>query len=341
MDRGTAGATARDLVFVSYSRKDAFWLKRLRTHLKPYERKGSLEVWDDQRIQTGARWIEEIKTALGRARVAVLLVSPDYLASDFIAEHELPNLLSREKDLRVVWIPVRPSTFATTEIGKYQAALDPARSLAEMNEAEADRALALVTIKIELALRQPLAQRRKGSGAHLSSRPQTTQPKRLTTRPQATSNALTDKDITTPSEPPAPTSPTTTKTNRTTTKKTRAPFPRSHSLAQPSTYCLIVVDGLNNDRGQTLSITSGKTLIGKGTQCNLRLADPSVSMRHLEVAMSGHGPILRDLNSKPQTWVNQKLVEEQLIFHGDEIRIGSTRMLCLAKMKSARQLPIR
>jgi len=60
----------------------------------------------DRRIETGARWKEQIRNALGRARVAVLLVSRPFLASDFIEKHELPELLGAEKGLSVVWIPV-------------------------------------------------------------------------------------------------------------------------------------------------------------------------------------------------------------------------------------------
>lgn len=146
-------APLRNLVFVSFSHADVSWLKRLRTHLKPFERQGIIEVWDDQQIQTGAHWQEEIGSALARARVAVLLVSPDFLASDFIAEHELPRLLDATPDVTVVWIPVRPSNYTATDIGRYQAALDPKRSLAEMNEAEADRALVLATTMIEQAFR--------------------------------------------------------------------------------------------------------------------------------------------------------------------------------------------
>lgn len=146
-------SSARDLVFVSYSHKDALWLERLKTHLKPFERRGAISVWDDQRIRTGARWRDEISQALARARVAVLLVSPDFLASEFIAKHELPKLLSTENELTVVWLPVRPSNYAATEVGDYQAAFDPKRTLAEMDDAEADRALVAAAEKIEQAFR--------------------------------------------------------------------------------------------------------------------------------------------------------------------------------------------
>jgi len=56
----------RDLVFVSYSHKDSEWLERLLDHLKPEERKGTIKVWVDRRIETGGRWKEQIRNALGR-----------------------------------------------------------------------------------------------------------------------------------------------------------------------------------------------------------------------------------------------------------------------------------
>lgn len=146
----TVNETARDLVFVSYSHADAAWLERLKTHLKPLERQCVIEVWDDRKIGTGQRWRDEIRSALARARVAVLLVSPDFLASDFVAQNELPELLGAEKGLRsrVVWVPVRPCNHEATELGEYQAAFDPRRALAEMDDAEADRALVAVSRQI-------------------------------------------------------------------------------------------------------------------------------------------------------------------------------------------------
>jgi len=142
-----AGTADGGIIFISYSHEDHEWLRRLKVHLKPYERR-ALAVWDDQRIRSGANWRDEIRHALERTRIAVLLVSPDFLASDFIAKHELPKLLGVEKVRRVVWIPVRPSSFEATEIGKYQAAFDPRTTLAEMEDAQADRALVGVAAQI-------------------------------------------------------------------------------------------------------------------------------------------------------------------------------------------------
>jgi len=51
----------RNQVFISYSHKDKRWLERLQTHLKPLEREGSIERWDDTMINAGENWREEIR----------------------------------------------------------------------------------------------------------------------------------------------------------------------------------------------------------------------------------------------------------------------------------------
>jgi hypothetical protein len=76
-------------IFVSYSHRDGDALKRLQIHLKPLVRAGDIDLWDDTRIHAGDLWKAEIDRAVA---AVVLLVSADFLASDFIHEHELPPI---------------------------------------------------------------------------------------------------------------------------------------------------------------------------------------------------------------------------------------------------------
>lgn len=133
----------RDQVFISYSHADGDWLKRLQIVLAPLRRQGMLDVWEDTRIQVGQDWKAEIEKALMRAKVAVLLVSPDFLASDFIARHELPPLLeaAKKQGATIFWVPLRHSLYRVTEVARYQAAYDPGTPLSTLTLAEQDAAL--------------------------------------------------------------------------------------------------------------------------------------------------------------------------------------------------------
>ena len=73
----------RNRVFISYSHKDDRVRQDLDLFLAPYKRELNLNVWSDKDIPTGDRWSERIDEALASAKVAVLLVSANYLSSTY------------------------------------------------------------------------------------------------------------------------------------------------------------------------------------------------------------------------------------------------------------------
>lgn len=146
----------RDQVFISYSRKDKDWLERLRTMLVPLTRAG-VKIWADTDIKPGEEWKPAIEAALSRTKVAVLLVSPDFLASPFIHENELPPLLeaAKVKGLTILWVPVRPCYYQKTVIVGYQAAIDPKSPLSILLGAKREAALVEIVGKIDQLMSTP------------------------------------------------------------------------------------------------------------------------------------------------------------------------------------------
>ncbi len=146
-------------VFISYSHKDTKYLQEFKTHLQYYIRQNNIDAWDDTRIAPGSNWQEAIEKALRSAKVAVLLISADFLASDFIANNELPPLLTaaEQRNLTILSVIVRPSAFGDTELARLQTVNVPSNPIAKMPLAKRDGVWSEAAKLVWNILREPLS----------------------------------------------------------------------------------------------------------------------------------------------------------------------------------------
>ncbi|MBL8182740.1 MAG: tetratricopeptide repeat protein [Blastocatellia bacterium] len=160
-----------ETIFISYSHADSRSLDELKTMLSPLVRNKKLELWDDTKIKPGEKWKEQIGNAIANAKVAVLFVSENFLASDFIAENELPPILERErkKDLTVLWVCLNYCLWKETPIASYQAAHDPDRPLASLERSTRSRVLKEICEEIAEAFKRVPALSQSDSSANLLS----------------------------------------------------------------------------------------------------------------------------------------------------------------------------
>ncbi len=140
----------RKAIFISYCHEDDEWLQLLKKFLTVLEQQGIMDFWDDSKIQPGADWRAAIQTALDSSKAALLLISQDFLVSDFIRNAELPQLLkdAQAKGKKIFWIPVRPSTVFEShkEITRFQSLLkDPTKPLQQLAKAQREKALVQIS----------------------------------------------------------------------------------------------------------------------------------------------------------------------------------------------------
>lgn len=145
-------------VFISYSHEDKKWLEQFKTMLKPLTQNKSINLWDDTMIPTGAIREDEIRTALDSARVAVLMVSPNFLASDFIRNNQLIPLLryAEEKRLTIFWIYISDCLYTETDINQYQAAHDISQPLDQLTPSDVKKVLKEIAKNIKNEIEKPL-----------------------------------------------------------------------------------------------------------------------------------------------------------------------------------------
>ena len=126
---------SRSKVFVSYCHVDKDYLKDVQRHFKPF----SIDFWDDTKIQPGNKWKEDIANAINQTKIAILLVSTDYLGSDFVRSNELPPLLkaAKEDGATILTVILKHCLFDEfPELNQYQAMNPPEKPISTLNDNE-------------------------------------------------------------------------------------------------------------------------------------------------------------------------------------------------------------
>lgn len=143
----------RGTVFLSYARgdqKENNWKDRLDIQLRAIARFRDLQVWHDGLIAAGADWRQEIRNALKSSRVAILLIGPHFLTSEFIAKQELPVLLGDANSVGVRILPVITDfcPYSLSPLGRFQSVNDPKQPLESLSRSDQNRILADVAERV-------------------------------------------------------------------------------------------------------------------------------------------------------------------------------------------------
>jgi len=146
----------KNRIFISYSHTDKDWLKKVQTNLKVLTFNDfEFDLWDDTRIESGDKWKTEIENALEKAGIAILIISTEFLISDFVRSNELPTILRNAKENGTVILPliVKHCRFTKDKyLSIFQSVNDPNKPLNSLKEFEVEKELVKLTEDVEKIL---------------------------------------------------------------------------------------------------------------------------------------------------------------------------------------------
>jgi hypothetical protein len=110
-------------IFYSYSHRDKAYRDKLKTHLSVMKRQGLISMWHDEDIMPGQEWTDEINKHLKIADVILLLVSPDFMDSDYCYSIEMEFAIQRHEAGEACVIPIilRPCEWSHSPLSRFQA----------------------------------------------------------------------------------------------------------------------------------------------------------------------------------------------------------------------------
>lgn len=145
------------MIFISYSHKDDTWKDNVVKHLGVLAQDGQLALWDDRRIAGGDDWLPEIEQAIKSCSIALLLISADFLTSNFILGKEVPPLLKRREidGVRVIPVILRPCAWDEVSwLHRIQARPKDGKALSSMSENDAEEALAALAREVKQLMKE-------------------------------------------------------------------------------------------------------------------------------------------------------------------------------------------
>src|SRR6266487_3889810 len=141
-------------IFCSYAHEDEAWRQKLETHLSLLKRQGLISLWHDRLITAGTDWAHALDQYLETASVILLLVSADFLASDYCYSIEMKRALERQEagEAQVIPILVRVVDWKDAPFAYLQVLPTDANPIASWSDS--DSALADVARGIRHAIEQ-------------------------------------------------------------------------------------------------------------------------------------------------------------------------------------------
>lgn len=140
-------------VFISYSHRDEELRERLEVHLAPLITKGMIKVWHDRFLLPGDQLDDKVLNQLCSADVILLLVSADFLASDYCSRIEQGAALKRHKSgqCRAITVVLRPCGWQETELGNFLVTPTDGKAVSRWDSE--DEALQNVVRSIQYAIK--------------------------------------------------------------------------------------------------------------------------------------------------------------------------------------------
>ncbi|SDN13325.1 NB-ARC domain-containing protein [Daejeonella rubra] len=141
-------------IFISYSHEDEIYKEKLEKHLGLLQRNGIIETWNDRKIVAGDEWDKKIKEELENSQIILLLVSVDFLSSDYCYDIEIKKAIEKHESGRARVIPIilRACDWHETPFGKLQALPKNAKPVKSFEDE--DEAFYSVTEGLKLSISQ-------------------------------------------------------------------------------------------------------------------------------------------------------------------------------------------